>query len=572
MSRAQKIVFAIFTIAIALTRLPALSLTLHDWDETLFASGVHEYDVIPHHPHPPGYPLFIALGKIARLFTDSDVHALQAVATIASMLVFPAAFLLARALKFRVSAAFAAAAMTAFLPTIWYYGGTALSDVPALVLILFGCALLLRGGKAYAAGALLTAAACCIRPHLLLIAIVPAILGRPKIKSAWIAAAALVAVAYAGAAYFSSPGYLKEVRAIQKHINETDSYHNPMRTPLSELAPRALLFPFGGGRIRYVILAFAAIALVRKESAILLAMFLPIAVFTWLMLDPTAFTRYAVAYVPLYAFLAVAGVETVTQRVKGQHLALIVITTFMTWSLIKWTWPALRLARTEPSPSVAVFQWVRQNVPREGPTVYVDNNLIYHAAYFIPDYHYQLVFDESKLNDADFAPGNVYILEGTTLQPDARLFTRKRLQLWQLTRPRYFEIALLPMHRMIRFERGWYDWEGDSGTHWRWMQGQSLTKLPPLVHDRGQLHIRLHAPIDVTKALPAISILWNGALVDRFRATKGDYDLRYVLTTRKDAPNELVLATDQTITPNDDPRILGLSLQELTWSEQTASP
>ena len=157
LTRAQKILFAIFAVAIALTRFPALSLTLHDWDETLFAAAVSEYDVVPHHPHPPGYPLFVLAAKCARLFASSDFHAAQAVAAIGSMLIFPAAFLLARELRFRTSYAFGAAAMTAFLPAVWYYGGTGFSDVPALALILFACALLLRGGRsprAYVAGAL----------------------------------------------------------------------------------------------------------------------------------------------------------------------------------------------------------------------------------------------------------------------------------------------------------------------------------------------------------------------------------------------------------------------------------
>src|ERR1044071_7308928 len=119
LTRGQKLLFNILAVAIALTRIPALSMTLHDWDETLFAFGVSEYDVQPHHPHPPGYPLFIAAAKVARLFTDTDFHALQAVATLASMLVFPAAFLFARELRFRTPFAFCVAAMTAFLPSVW---------------------------------------------------------------------------------------------------------------------------------------------------------------------------------------------------------------------------------------------------------------------------------------------------------------------------------------------------------------------------------------------------------------------------------------------------------------------
>lgn len=591
MARAQKVLFAIVTIAIAATRFPALSLTLHDWDETLFAWGVRAYDVVPHHPHPPGYPLFIVLGKFARPFTDTDFHALQAVATLASMLVFPAAFALARALKFRLAFAYAAAALTALLPPVWYYGGTALSDVPALVLILFSCALLLSGARdsrLYFAGAILTAAACCIRPQIVLVAAVPALVAAMQLRRAktiglaWTTAATIVLLAYFAAAMASSNpprGYLEEARKIRDHIEVTASYHNRYRTPLRELAPRVFLFPCGGGRMKFALLVLAGIALIdaiarrRAAIAMLIAMFLPIAIFTWLMLDPTAFTRYAVAYVALYAFLAVAGIEAFTRWLPPRIEApvSIALAAFLTFSFAKWTWPALRFARTEPSPAVAVFQWIRENVPREGPTVYVDNNLIDHAAYLIPDYHYKLVWEESALTDADFAPGNVLILEGDdSHQPELRRFTRKRLQLWEIARPRYFEIEVLPMHRMIRYGEGWYAWEGDAANHWRWMSARSETRLP-LFAGRGVLRMRMHAPIDATPRPPNIVLTWNGTVIDRIRTNQSDLELVYTLESRRQGANQLRITTDETITPRNDRRPLGLRVWGLSWSEASAS-
>ena len=38
--------------------------TLEDLDSVNFALGVRHFDVAQHQPHPPGYPLFIALGKV----------------------------------------------------------------------------------------------------------------------------------------------------------------------------------------------------------------------------------------------------------------------------------------------------------------------------------------------------------------------------------------------------------------------------------------------------------------------------------------------------------------------------
>lgn len=592
LTRAQKLLFAVFAIGIAASRIPALSMTLHDWDETLFALAVREYDVKPHHPHPPGYPLFVALGKIARLFAGTEFHALQTVATIASMLIFPAAFLLARELRFRTSYAFGAAAMTAFLPTLWYYGGTALSDVPALMFVLFGCALLLRGGRsprAYVVGALFIAAACSIRPHLLMVAFVPALLGALALRrmktivAAWAIAGVCVVLAYSSAAFFSSDfpnGYLNEMRYIRKHIANTDSYRNPYRTPLPELAPRAFLYPFGGGRMKLTVVIFAGIALLdalvrrRLNIAVLVAMFLPMAVFSWLMLDVTALSRYAIAYITLHAFLAVAGIEAIARLLprKAALPVFLLLTAAMTSQLIKWTWPALRFARTEPSPVVAAFQWIREHVPVHGPRVYVHLPLVYHAQYFIPDYPFQLVGDERGLPHDDFAAGNVYVFEGDRSEHnEVRWFRRKRLQLWEITRPRFFELGIVPMHKMIRWGRGWHLREGDQNHHWRWMARQSETILSPAVYGAGELRMRLHAPVDVTKNLPTVTVIWNGEVIDRIQTPpSGDLDLKYLLMSRHEWPNELRLVTDQWIRPKDDPRELGLSLKSMTWTEPSS--
>lgn len=45
--------------------LPFLPPTLEDLDSINFALGVRHFDVAAHQPHPPGYPVFIALGKVS---------------------------------------------------------------------------------------------------------------------------------------------------------------------------------------------------------------------------------------------------------------------------------------------------------------------------------------------------------------------------------------------------------------------------------------------------------------------------------------------------------------------------
>ena len=52
---------AVVSLAAHLAVLPP---TLEDLDSVNFALGVRQFDVAHHQPHPPGYPIFIALGKL----------------------------------------------------------------------------------------------------------------------------------------------------------------------------------------------------------------------------------------------------------------------------------------------------------------------------------------------------------------------------------------------------------------------------------------------------------------------------------------------------------------------------
>ena len=56
---------AALALIFALAHLPFLATSLEDIDSVNFALGVRDFDVATHRPHPPGYPVYIFLGKIA---------------------------------------------------------------------------------------------------------------------------------------------------------------------------------------------------------------------------------------------------------------------------------------------------------------------------------------------------------------------------------------------------------------------------------------------------------------------------------------------------------------------------
>lgn len=65
---------------------PFLPASLEDLDSINFALGVRTFDVANHQPHPPGYPLFMALGKAAHAFVASDAHALALLSLVSGAL------------------------------------------------------------------------------------------------------------------------------------------------------------------------------------------------------------------------------------------------------------------------------------------------------------------------------------------------------------------------------------------------------------------------------------------------------------------------------------------------------
>ncbi len=177
LSARERAIYWTVAIVCAASRFLAIAGSLWDWDEALFCLGMRSYDVASHHPHPPGFPVYIAAAKVARLFVSSDFRALQALNLIAGMLLFPAMFMLARELRLRFSTAVIAGTLLAFFPNVWFFGGTGFSDVVSITLVIYAVAFLFRGCRdtnAYFIGAFLLALSIGIRPQNLLVGIFPA--------------------------------------------------------------------------------------------------------------------------------------------------------------------------------------------------------------------------------------------------------------------------------------------------------------------------------------------------------------------------------------------------------------
>jgi len=575
LTRGEKILLATLCVVVAISRWFALSKSQLDWDESLFCGGVQKYDVIAQHPHPPGYPLFILFAKIARLVVRDDFRSLQVVVAISACLLFPATFFLLRELRFAYRVAISGAILTVFLPTVWYYGGTALSDIPALTAVIIASALLMAGAhtpRLWIGGMFVLGVACGIRPMHLMIGLVPAIIGaaamrRPRTILAGCAVfAAIVIASYTGAA-LTTPnppwGYLQQIGVTAHHIETVDSYNFAGRPPLRQLASMFFVYSHRGGRAGIALLVLAAIGLLAsRRNLVVIAMFLPIAIVSWMMLDTTAVTRYGLAYVMLYSIGAACGIDLLVFR-KGAISAIVVAV--LLGMMIVWTWPALRLVHQQLSPPIAAMEWIRANVPPAGAHLYLDDNLGYHA-YKLAGYDMKFFNQYDQIPPDAYVDGNYCLVDRLTVQPHALFFRYPRGRLDQIARDTYFEVSVIPMNAMIRFGEGWYQDEYDQPrtVAWRWMRDSSITLFPPIASD-GVLKLRFYVPLDALPRPPTVTIIWNGKLVDKVICREATNERRFVLSSRTGAPNECRILVDEVAHGKGDPRDLGLELLSFSW-------
>jgi hypothetical protein len=154
-------------LGVLLSRLLLLPAGPWEQDEALMACGVVDFDPGRHMPLPPGFPLWVALGKLTRILGVSDpLQALQVASAVFSVVALWALVGLWEGVTGR-RLALAGAVMAAFIPGVWFHAARGFSETPSAVLAIIGLALWLRGGPAgLVPGVVAMTCAALVRPPL----------------------------------------------------------------------------------------------------------------------------------------------------------------------------------------------------------------------------------------------------------------------------------------------------------------------------------------------------------------------------------------------------------------------
>ena len=599
LDRKESRVFWVAAALIGFSRVFALSRSLWDWDEVLFSLGMRDFDVASHHPHPPGFPLFIATARLLRLATTSDFRALQGVNLLFACLLFPAVFLLARELRFHFVTAVTAGALCAFFPNVWFFGGTAFSDVPSIAIVVLACAFLLRGCRsdgAFLLGTFLLAVSVGYRPQNFLIGLAPGLLatwfrvraGRLRIiLLAAVMGAAIVGGTFWGAAKATGSWeiYSQAIEGHREYIVKVDSFLNPDRMPLYRLFTDFFVRNYQSAKIGNIVTIFVIISVLntiyrkRVNMILLVLAFAPFCITAWLILDHFSISRFSIGYAPLFALLIADGlalsasalatrVPVSSTRLESLAGAALVLT------FLIWTLPAIRVARSTVSPPMRAIQWIRQTLNPNRVRLYVAFGMLPYAQYYLPEFDLQSILDERGVPvEAEGSKPSYLLVEGLTANPKGINFSRGRDRLWKIARRRYFEVSIAPTSHSVRFLDGWYESENAGAEVWRWMAGRAVTILPALPGP-AELRLDLQIPLDSLPKTPTISLFLDGKRIDRFRA--GD---AFITRTHRIDPSpgaktrELVIETDTVVNPAKqglaaDERDLGLLLRSMSWGSE----
>jgi hypothetical protein len=124
--RCDFVLAAALGLLTVLLRVPYRARMLYNWDAVQFALALREYDVVKHQPHPPGYILYVGLGRIVNAWLHDPTAAYVLLAVAFSGLTTVVVYLLAREIYDRVTA-LAAASVLAVSPLGWFYGSVGLT-------------------------------------------------------------------------------------------------------------------------------------------------------------------------------------------------------------------------------------------------------------------------------------------------------------------------------------------------------------------------------------------------------------------------------------------------------------
>jgi len=503
-------------------------------DEFLFAEAVRRFDPSRYHPHPPGFPLLVLMGKVFAGFIHDPWRALVVFSIIAAPIGFVA---IARAFRNWIddpNLAICAALIYYFSASMLVHGTLALSDGPAMMFL--GLALFAISSphdaehdrNAIAIG-IWTSAAIGTRPQLF-VPIAPMLLiALLQMRTMRQRAACVIAFGLFSAMWFlplvDAAGGFEATRLYETkqaaYVATHDAAISRGGRSMAQLVVRFLFHPWGTKYVTLplfacVFLGLAAFGrLLRRDK--LRSTLWPLIVFTIVQLifelgwmDPADAARYSLPIMIVIALLAVLGLDVVKRSVKVNATP-VIATAILAIATLAYVFPLVGARTKVSSPPAAAAAFANANLQTNSVIAY-DVSLKPHAEYLLS--RFRVVPIEKAVADLyDHPDVPLYLIaNGASTANGAHVFTWPASDAYEkLTRELYRTVSIIPKPPRERYlpVRGVYplEWTA-SGDEWRWLSPDATIRLPRAHGSEASLTLRFSS--DVPYETNAVQISING--------------------------------------------------------------
>jgi hypothetical protein len=401
MKTSPKVLWAYALAAIFLVaHLAYLPPTLEDLDSMNFALGVRDFDPSKHQPHPPGYPLFIALGKLSHAVWPSASGSLAVWGAVFGALSVFSLMVLFRSIEEldrgavpadrERRAAFATLVVVAS-PLFWFTALRPLSDMPGLGMALAAQACLAaavvrrrradsadpvaigESGRLIVAGALIAGLAVGMRTQTIwltvpLLAVVlldragrgaaGALLGSAMTFSIGLLAWAIPLIIASGGLAAYRAAFAGQAAEQFTGLDIFLSNPTPRRMALGMIG--SLVGPWAMAPLGWIVVLIAVVGLVLlawrapHAAALLLVAYVPYSIFHLIVQE--SYSRYALPIVPAVGYLVVRGLSGAGRRAAAFGTGAIVVASLAV------TLPAARAYSQYPSPAYAAVTELQTRV------------------------------------------------------------------------------------------------------------------------------------------------------------------------------------------------------------------
>jgi 4-amino-4-deoxy-L-arabinose transferase-like glycosyltransferase len=503
-------------------------------DEFLFAEAVRKFDPSLYHPHPPGFPLLVLIGKVFAWFIHDPWRALVVFSIIAAPIGFVA---ISRAFRNWIddpNLAICAALIYYFSASMLVHGTLALSDGPAMMFL--GLALFAISSphdaehdrNAIAIG-IWTSAAIGTRPQLFVPIAPMLIVALMQMRTARQRAACVIAFALLSMMWFlplvDAAGGFEATRLYeskQAHYVATHdaSMSRGAMTP-AQLAVHFIFHPWGTKYVTLPLFVFVLLGLagferlLRRDRA--RSTLLPLVVFTIAQavfelryMDPADAARYSLPMMILIALVAVLGLDVVRRSVKIEATP-VIVTAILAIATLAYVWPLAGQRAKVASPPAAAAGFANAALPVNSIIGY-DVALKPHAEYLLSRFRVAPI--EKAMADLYDRPDvPLYLFaNGASNADGAHVFTWPASDAYEkVTRGLYRTVTIVPKPPRERYlpVRGVYAMEWTAaGDEWRWLSPDATIRLPRAHGSEAALTLRFSS--DVPYETNAVQISING--------------------------------------------------------------